>query len=89
SFQGSPCEDRNFRSDDDTETEDASISRQEDITDLHGILEWAKKLLVSIIVLVALQGDQHLSFRLDDNALYLSCSAVDLKSGNTGLELVE
>ncbi|KAK7303994.1 hypothetical protein RJT34_14962 [Clitoria ternatea] len=43
SFQGSPCEDRNFRSDaDDTETEDASVSGQEDLNDLHDILEWAK-----------------------------------------------
>lgn len=43
SFQGSPCEDRNFRSDvDDTETEEASISGQEDINDLLDILEWAK-----------------------------------------------
>ncbi|GAU45924.1 hypothetical protein TSUD_374220 [Trifolium subterraneum] len=43
SFQGSPCEDRNFRSDaDDTETEEASFSGQEDITDLHEILAWAK-----------------------------------------------
>ncbi|KAJ1439920.1 hypothetical protein SESBI_02144 [Sesbania bispinosa] len=43
SFQGSPCEDRNFRSDaDDTETEEASVSGQEDLNDLHDILEWAK-----------------------------------------------
>ncbi|XP_004513477.1 uncharacterized protein [Cicer arietinum] len=43
SFQGSPCEDRNFRSDaDDTETEEASFSGQEDLNDLHEILEWAK-----------------------------------------------
>ncbi|KAL2327264.1 hypothetical protein Fmac_020691 [Flemingia macrophylla] len=43
SFQSSPCEDRNFRSDaDDTETEDASFSGQEDLNDLHDILEWAK-----------------------------------------------
>lgn len=42
SFQGSPCEDRSFRSDaDDTETE-ASFSGQEDLNDLHEILEWAK-----------------------------------------------
>lgn len=43
SFQSSPCEDRNFRSDiDDTETEEASISGQEDLNDLLDILEWAK-----------------------------------------------
>lgn len=43
SFQGSPCDDRNFRSDaDDTETEDASFSGQEDLNDLQDILEWAK-----------------------------------------------
>ncbi|MED6193145.1 hypothetical protein PIB30_016239 [Stylosanthes scabra] len=43
SFQSSPCEDRNFRSDpDDTETEDASFSGQDDLNDLHDILEWAK-----------------------------------------------
>lgn len=43
SFQGSPCEDRNFRSDiDDTETEEASFSGQDDSSDLIDILEWAK-----------------------------------------------
>lgn len=42
SFQGSPSEDRNFRSDvDDTETEEASFSGQDD-SDLIDILEWAK-----------------------------------------------
>ncbi|KAH1116846.1 hypothetical protein GLYMA_17G050100v4 [Glycine max] len=44
SFQGSPCEDRNFRSDvDDNETEEASFSGQEDLNDLNDILEWAKE----------------------------------------------
>ncbi|XP_038889125.1 uncharacterized protein LOC120079023 isoform X1 [Benincasa hispida] len=44
SFQGSPSEDRNFRSDaDDTETEEASFSGQDDSTDLLDILEWAKE----------------------------------------------
>ncbi|XP_058001918.1 uncharacterized protein LOC110650946 isoform X2 [Hevea brasiliensis] len=43
SFQGSPSEDRNFRSDiDDTETEEASFSGQEDSNDHMDILEWAK-----------------------------------------------
>ncbi|XP_038699387.1 uncharacterized protein LOC119996720 [Tripterygium wilfordii] len=43
SFQGSPSEDRNFRSDiDDTETEEASFSGQEDPSDHVDILEWAK-----------------------------------------------
>ncbi|XP_024017170.1 uncharacterized protein LOC21409988 [Morus notabilis] len=43
SFQGSPCEDRNFRSDvDDTETEEASFSGRDDSSDLIDILEWAK-----------------------------------------------
>ncbi|KAK8550338.1 hypothetical protein V6N13_118855 [Hibiscus sabdariffa] len=43
SFQGSPCDDRNLRSDvDDTETEEASISGQEDSNDHLDILEWAK-----------------------------------------------
>ncbi|KAK9988825.1 hypothetical protein SO802_029064 [Lithocarpus litseifolius] len=43
SFQGSPSEDRNFRSDaDDTETEEASFSGQEYPSDLVDILEWAK-----------------------------------------------
>lgn len=42
SFQGSPSEDRNFRSDiDDNKTEDASCSGQEDLDDLNDILEWA------------------------------------------------
>lgn len=45
SFQGSPCEDRNFRSDvDDTETEEASFSGQDDSSDNIDILEWAKVL---------------------------------------------
>lgn len=49
SFQGSPCEDRNFRSDvDDTETDEASVSGQEDSGDNIDILEWAK---VSIYLL--------------------------------------
>lgn len=43
SFQGSPIDERNFRSDiDDTETEEASISGQEDTSDHTDILEWAK-----------------------------------------------
>ncbi|KAJ4845357.1 hypothetical protein Tsubulata_028006 [Turnera subulata] len=43
SFQGSPSEDRNFRSDvDDTETEEASFSGQDDGSDHTDILEWAK-----------------------------------------------
>ncbi|XP_031267908.1 uncharacterized protein LOC116126354 isoform X1 [Pistacia vera] len=43
SFQGSPCEDRNFRSDvDDTETDETSVSGQEDSGDNIDILEWAK-----------------------------------------------
>ncbi|XVF48910.1 hypothetical protein PTKIN_Ptkin03bG0226000 [Pterospermum kingtungense] len=43
SFQGSPCEDRNLRSDiDDTETEETSSSGQEDSTDHLDILAWAK-----------------------------------------------
>ncbi|GKV24758.1 hypothetical protein SLEP1_g34329 [Rubroshorea leprosula] len=43
SFQGSPCEGRNFRSDvDDTETEDTSTSGLEDSSDHIDILEWAK-----------------------------------------------
>ncbi|KAM5547253.1 hypothetical protein ABKV19_001649 [Rosa sericea] len=42
SLQGSPSEDRNFRSDvDDIETEEASFSGQDD-SDLLDILEWAK-----------------------------------------------
>ncbi|XP_050382233.1 uncharacterized protein LOC126799140 isoform X2 [Argentina anserina] len=42
SFQGSPSEDRNFRSDvDDIETEETSFSGQDD-SDLLDILEWAK-----------------------------------------------
>lgn len=45
SFQGSPSEDRNFRSDvDDTETEEASFSGQEDSSGHIDILEWAKVL---------------------------------------------
>ncbi|KAE9601593.1 putative DENN domain-containing protein [Lupinus albus] len=44
SFQGSPCEDRNFRSDvDDNETDNASFSGQKDLNDLQDILKWAKE----------------------------------------------
>ncbi|XP_061361519.1 uncharacterized protein LOC133305343 isoform X2 [Gastrolobium bilobum] len=43
SFQGSPCDDRNFRSDVDNETENGSFSGQEDLNDLNDILEWAKE----------------------------------------------
>lgn len=43
SLQGSPSEDRNFRSDnDESETEEASSSGQEGISDHNDILEWAK-----------------------------------------------
>ncbi|KAJ8750860.1 hypothetical protein K2173_016041 [Erythroxylum novogranatense] len=43
SFQGSPSDDGNFRSDvDDIETEEASFSGQEDSSDHIDILEWAK-----------------------------------------------
>ncbi|XP_031382129.1 uncharacterized protein LOC116196519 isoform X2 [Punica granatum] len=43
SFQSSPIEDRNFRSDlDDMETEEASFSGQDDTSDHADILEWAK-----------------------------------------------
>ncbi|GLT81150.1 hypothetical protein SLA2020_525530 [Shorea laevis] len=43
SFQGSPCDDRNFRSDvDDTETEETSTSGQEDSSNHIDILDWAK-----------------------------------------------
>lgn len=42
SLQGSPCEDKNFKSDiEDNETEDASFSGREDLQDLSDILEWA------------------------------------------------
>ncbi|KAA8534780.1 hypothetical protein F0562_029778 [Nyssa sinensis] len=44
SFQGSPSEDRNFRSDiDEAEIEEASFSGQEDSSDHSDILEWAKE----------------------------------------------
>ncbi|KAK4746830.1 hypothetical protein SAY87_025867 [Trapa incisa] len=43
SFQSSPIEDRHFRSDiDDTETEEASFSGQDETSDHADILEWAK-----------------------------------------------
>ncbi|GMH23325.1 hypothetical protein Nepgr_025168 [Nepenthes gracilis] len=43
SFQGSPHENRHFRSDDDeADTEEASSSGQEDFTEHNDILEWAK-----------------------------------------------
>ncbi|KAL9266095.1 DENN domain-containing protein [Drosera capensis] len=44
SFQGSPYEDRHFRSDnDEADTEEASSSEQEDFKDHKDILEWAKE----------------------------------------------
>ncbi|WJX19539.1 hypothetical protein P8452_09216 [Trifolium repens] len=109
SFQGSPCEDRNFRSDaDDTETEEASFSGQEDITDLHEILEWPKAnncgpLQIiseyyrfscptrgSTLIFHPLEHLHPLEYHgLDENALYLSGSTVDLKSCNTSVELAE
>ncbi|GAA0168933.1 hypothetical protein Leryth_002338 [Lithospermum erythrorhizon] len=43
SFQGSPCEDRHFRSDvDESETDEASFSGQDDSSEHNDILEWAK-----------------------------------------------
>ncbi|KAK7281284.1 hypothetical protein RIF29_09118 [Crotalaria pallida] len=42
SFHGSPCEERCFRSDADDPETDASFSGQDDLTELHDILEWAK-----------------------------------------------
>ncbi|KAF8370134.1 hypothetical protein HHK36_005911 [Tetracentron sinense] len=43
SFQSSPSEDRNFRSEvDETEMEEASSSGREDSSDLNDVLEWAK-----------------------------------------------
>ncbi|OVA06839.1 DENN domain [Macleaya cordata] len=43
SFQGSPSEDRHFRSDvDEADTEEASSSGQEDSSDYSDVLEWAK-----------------------------------------------
>lgn len=43
SFQGSPSEDRHFRSDfDETETEEASFSGQDDSSQHSDIVEWAK-----------------------------------------------
>ncbi|KAK9099496.1 hypothetical protein Syun_026541 [Stephania yunnanensis] len=44
SFQGSPSEDRNFRSDiDETEMEETSSSGQDEFSDHNDILEWAKE----------------------------------------------
>nr|XP_025645341.1 uncharacterized protein LOC112740857 isoform X3 [Arachis hypogaea] len=74
SFQSSPCEDRNFRSDpDDTETEDASISGQDDLNDLHDILEWAKA---------------HRSLFAEEEATALSIWAVACICGTLRLENV-
>ncbi|XP_020971301.1 uncharacterized protein LOC107624998 isoform X3 [Arachis ipaensis] len=74
SFQSSPCEDRNFRSDpDDTETEDASISGQDDLNDLHDILEWAKA---------------HRSLFAEEEAAALSIWAVACICGTLRLENV-
>lgn len=48
SFQGSPGEERNFRSDgDEAEMEEATSSGQEDSSDHNDILEWAKVLNIT------------------------------------------
>ncbi|KAK7291804.1 hypothetical protein RIF29_07241 [Crotalaria pallida] len=61
SFQGSPCEERSFRSDvDDNETEDASFSGQEDLNDLHDILKWAKE-------------NNHLQLQIVSEYYHLNC----------------
>ncbi|KAI4344595.1 hypothetical protein L6164_011802 [Bauhinia variegata] len=61
SLQGSPCEDRNFRSDvDDTETEEASFSGREDLNNLVDILEWAK-------------ANNHGSLQIISEYYHLSC----------------
>ncbi|KAL2997904.1 hypothetical protein AAZX31_09G066600 [Glycine max] len=101
SFQGSPCDDRNFRSDaDDTETEDASFSGQEDLNDLNDILEWAK-IISEYYCLACPARDSALRFhplehlhpleyhRPDETILHLAGSTVDLKSCSTGLEFAE
>ncbi|KAA3490042.1 DENN domain-containing 4C [Gossypium australe] len=78
SFQGSPCDDRNLRSDvDDTETEEASISGQEDSSDHLDILEWAKHLHPL---------EYH---RPDEKVLHIAGSTIDLRSCSTSLEFAE
>ncbi|RZB65090.1 DENN domain-containing protein 5B isoform B [Glycine soja] len=101
SFQGSPCDDRNFRSDaDDTETEDASFSGQEDLNDLQDILEWAKIISEYYRLTCPARGSalrfhplEHLHpleyHRPDETILHLAGSTVDLKSCSTGLEFAE
>ncbi|XP_027339690.1 uncharacterized protein LOC113853308 isoform X2 [Abrus precatorius] len=101
SVQGSPCEDRNFRSDaDDTETEDASISGQEDLNDLHDILEWAKIVSEYYHLNCPARGSalrfhplEHLHpleyHRPDESVLHVTGSTVDLKSCSSGLEIAE
>lgn len=65
SFQGSPSEDRNFRSDvDDTETEETSFSGQEDSNDLLDILEWAKVQMSQLLDMAILVFLSCLSLKL-------------------------
>jgi len=74
SFQGSPCEDRNFRSDvDDNETEEASFSGQEDLNDLNDILEWAKVCsLTSTYICFCLFSHHSLLYFVADGNLSIS-----------------
>ncbi|KHG19106.1 DENN domain-containing 4C [Gossypium arboreum] len=101
SFQGSPCDDRNLRSDvDDTETEEASISGQEDSSDHLDILEWAK-ILCEYYRLPCPERGSKLRFhplehlhpleyhRPDEKVLHIAGSTIDLRSCSTSLEFAE
>ncbi|XP_022636172.1 uncharacterized protein LOC106762261 isoform X2 [Vigna radiata var. radiata] len=90
SFQGSPCDDRNFRSDaDDTETEEASFSGQEDLNDLNGILEWAKANNCGLLQIISLEfAEAHNSLLAEEEATALSTWAVGCMCGTLRLENV-
>ncbi|KAL9376610.1 hypothetical protein Peur_030730 [Populus x canadensis] len=92
---GSPSEDRNFRSDivDDTETEEASFSGQEDSSDRIDILEWAKLHFPSGGSTLRFQPLEHLHpleyHRPDGAVLHINGSTTDLRSCSASLELAE
>ncbi|KAI4376499.1 hypothetical protein MLD38_014254 [Melastoma candidum] len=81
SFQGSSIDDRNCRSDlDDTETEEVSVSGQEDTSDHNDILEWAKANSYGLLQIISEYYRIHCPAR---------GSTIDLKSCCTSLEVAE
>ncbi|KAG2712780.1 hypothetical protein I3760_04G142100 [Carya illinoinensis] len=101
SFQGSPSEERNFRSDvDDTETEEVSFSGQEAPSDVIDILEWAKIICEYYRLHCPGKGStvrfhplEHLHplefYRPDEIVLHFAGSTIDLRSRSMSLGFAE